>query len=206
LAEYFKIHPDNPQLRLIQKSVQIIREGGVVAYPTDSGYAVGCHLGDKAAHDRLVQIRQLDSNHNFTLICRDLSEVSLYAQFDTPVYRLLKAHTPGPYTFILQATKEVPRRLIHPKRKTIGLRVPDHKIPQGILKELNESMLSTTLILPPDTFPMADPLEIRSRIDKHIELIIDGGWCGADPTTVVNLMEFPYQILRRGKGNAKAFE
>jgi tRNA threonylcarbamoyl adenosine modification protein (Sua5/YciO/YrdC/YwlC family) len=206
MAEYFKIHPENPQLRLIYKSVQMIRDGCIVAYPTDSGYALGCHIGDKSAHDRLCQIRQLDAHHNFTLICRNLSEVSTYAVFDTPVYRLLKAHTPGPYTFILQANKEVPRRLVHPKRKTIGLRVPDHRIPQAILAELDEPMLSTTLILPPDEFPMTDPLEICKRLKMQIELVIDGGWCGADPTTVVNLMEYPYQILRRGKGDAEAFK
>lgn len=206
MPEYYKIHPENPQLRLIQKSVRLLRDGGIVAYPTDSGYAVGCHLGDKNAHDRLCQIRQVGGEHNFTLICSDLSEVSAYAVFDTPVYRLLKSHTPGPYTFVLQATKEVPRRLIHPKRKTIGLRVPGHRIVQAILEELGEPMLSTTLILPPDESPMADPLEIRKRLERQIELIIDGGWCGAYPTSVVNLMEYPYQILRRGRGDVSAFE
>lgn len=206
MAEYFKIHPDNPQLRLIQKSVQFLRDGGIIAYPTDSSYALGCHLGDKDAHDRLCQIRQVGEQHNFTLMCRDLSEVSTYAVFDTPVYRLLKSHTPGPFTFILQATKEVPRRLIHPKRKTIGLRVPGHRTAQAILEELGEPMLTTTLILPPDEFPMADPAEIRKMLEKRIELVIDGGWCGADPTTVVNMMEYPYQILRRGKGDTSAFE
>jgi tRNA threonylcarbamoyl adenosine modification protein (Sua5/YciO/YrdC/YwlC family) len=206
MSEYYKIHPDNPQLRLIQKSVQILRDCGIIAYPTDSGYALGCHLGDKNAHDRLCRIRQVDEHHNFTLICRDLSEVSTYAVFGTPVYRLLKAHTPGAYTFILQATKEVPRRLIHPKRKTIGLRIPQHRIPQAILEELGEPMLSTTLILPPDGSPMTDPLEIRKRLEEQIELVIDGGWCSADPTTVVNLMEYPYLILRRGGGDTAVFE
>jgi tRNA threonylcarbamoyl adenosine modification protein (Sua5/YciO/YrdC/YwlC family) len=206
LAEYYKIHPENPQRRLILKSAQFLREGGIVAYPTDSGYALGCHLGDKSAHDRVCQIRQVGEEHNFTLLCRDLSEVSAYAVFDTPVYRLLKAHTPGPYTFILQATKEVPRRLIHPKRKTIGLRVPGHRIAQAILEELGEPMISTTLILPPGDLPVSDPLEIRKKLEKQIELVIDGGWCGADPTSVVNLMEFPYRILRRGKGDVSAFE
>lgn len=186
--------------------MHLLRNGGIVVYPTDSCYALGCHLGDKGAHDRLCQIRQVGGQHNFTLMCRDLSEVSTYAVFDTPVYRLLKSHTPGPFTFILQATKEVPRRLIHPKRKTIGLRVPGHRIAQAILEELGEPMLSTTLILPPDEFPMADPAEIRKMLEKHVELVIDGGWCGSDPTTVVNLMEYPYQILRRGKGDASAFE
>ena len=191
---------------MIQKSVQFLRDGGIIAYPTDSSYALGCHLGDKDAHDRLCQIRQVGGQHNFTLMCRDLSEVSAYAVFDTPVYRLLKAHTPGPFTFILRATKEVPRRLIHPKRKTIGLRVPGHRIAQAILEDLGEPILSTTLILPPDEFPMADPSEIRKMLENRVELVIDGGWCGADPTTVVNLMEYPYQILRRGKGDATAFE
>jgi tRNA threonylcarbamoyl adenosine modification protein (Sua5/YciO/YrdC/YwlC family) len=206
MTEYYKIHHDNPQLRLVQKSVQLLRDGGLVAYPTDSGYALGCHLGDKSAHDRLCRIRQVGDEHNFTLICRDLSEVSAYAVFDTPVYRLLKSHTPGPFTFILRATKEVPRRLIHPKRKTIGLRVPDHAIVQAILGELREPMLSTTLILPRDELPMADPFEIRKRLENQIELVIDGGWCGADPTSVVNLMDYPYRILRRGKGDVAAFE
>jgi tRNA threonylcarbamoyl adenosine modification protein (Sua5/YciO/YrdC/YwlC family) len=206
MSEYYKIHPDNPQLRLIQKSVGLIRDGGIIAYPTDSGYALGCHLGDKNAHDRLCQIRQVGGGHNFTLICRDLSEVSAYAVFDTPVYRLLKANTPGSYTFVLQATREVPKRLVHPRRKTIGLRVPDHGIVQALLKELGEPMLTTTLILPPDEIPMADPVEIRNRLDKQIDLVIDGGWCAAEPTTVVNLIEYPYQILRRGKGDASAFE
>ncbi len=186
--------------------MQFLRDGGIIAYPTDSSYALGCHLGDKDAHDRLCQIRQVGGQHNFTLMCRDLSEVSAYAVFDTPVYRLLKAHTPGPFTFILRATKEVPRRLIHPKRKTIGLRVPGHRIAQAILEDLGEPILSTTLILPPDEFPMADPSEIRKMLENRVELVIDGGWCGADPTTVVNLMEYPYQILRRGKGDATAFE
>lgn len=206
MAETFKIHPENPQHRLILKSVQFLRDGGIVAYPTDSGYALGCHLGDKNAHDRVCQIRQVGGEHNFTLLCRDLSEVSTYAIFDTPVYRLLKAHTPGPFTFILQATKEVPRRLIHPKRRTIGLRVPGHKIAQAILETLGEPMISTTLILPPDELPMSDPREIRKKLEKQIELVIDGGWCGADPTSVVNLMEFPYRILRRGSGDVSAFE
>jgi len=206
MADYFKIHTDNPQGRLIAKAVAILRNGGVVAYPTDSGYALGCHLEDKAAHDRLCDIRRVDADHNFTLLCRDLSEVSSYAVFDTPVYRLLKAHTPGPYTFILQATRDVPRRCVHPRRKTIGLRVPDHRIAQALLGELGEPLLSTTLILPPDTHPLANPPEIRKRLDRQVDLVIDGGWCGATPTTVVSMIEFPYAVLRRGKGDATAFE
>jgi tRNA threonylcarbamoyl adenosine modification protein (Sua5/YciO/YrdC/YwlC family) len=205
MAEYFKIHPENPQERLILKSVALLRGGGVVAYPTDSGYALGCHLGDKAAHDRLCDIRQTDAHHNFTLLCRDLSEVSVYAVFDTPVYRLLKAHTPGQYTFVLRATKEVPRRCVHPRQKTIGLRVPTHRIPLAILAGLGEPMLTTTLILPPETLPLSDPAVIRERLDSRVDLIIDGGWCGPDPTTVVNLMEFPYTVLRRGSGDWSAF-
>jgi tRNA threonylcarbamoyl adenosine modification protein (Sua5/YciO/YrdC/YwlC family) len=205
MTDYFKIHPENPQERLILKSVELLRSGGVVAYPTDSGYALGCHLGDKAAHDRLCDIRQTDTHHNFTLLCRDLSEASVYAVFDTPVYRLLKAHTPGQYTFVLRATKEVPRRCVHPKRKTIGLRVPTHRIPLAILAGLGEPMLTTTLILPPETLPLSDPAVIRERLDGRVDLIIDGGWCGPDPTTVVNLMEFPYTVLRRGSGDWSAF-
>ncbi|MBN2200429.1 threonylcarbamoyl-AMP synthase [bacterium] len=206
MTDVIQIHPDNPQHRLIIRCVDVIREGGVVAYPTDSGYALGCHLGDKSAHDRICQIRQVDAHHNFTLLCRDLSEVSLYAVFDTPVYRLLKAHTPGQYTFILQATREVPRRCIHPRRKTIGLRVPTHRIARDILATLNEPMLTTTLILPPDDDPLADPDEISRRLDGRVDLIVDGGWTGSRPTTVVNLMEFPYRVLRRGEGDPTDFE
>ena len=205
MSQFFRIHPEDPELRLIRRSVEIIREGGVVAYPTDSGYALGCQLGNKAAIERIWKVRNLDARHHFTLICRDLSEVSVYASFDTPVYRLLRANTPGPYTFILRGTKEVPRRLMHPKRKTIGLRVPDNPISQALLAELGEPMLTTTLILPGDSLPMTDPEEIRKRIGQEVDLVIDGGYGGNVPTTMVDLTEDAPSVLREGKGDASPF-
>ena len=205
MSQYFRIHPENPQGRLIEHAVQTLRNGGVIAYPTDSAYALGCHIGDKAALNRLYKIRNLDKEHNFTLICRNLSEVSIYARFDTPVYRLLKANTPGPYTFILRATKEVPRRLMHVKKKTIGFRIPDHPIVQHILEELNEPILTTTLILPGEEYAINDPNEIRNHLDNLIDLIIDGGPCGTVPTTVVDLLEKTPRIMRIGKGDIGSF-
>ena len=201
----FKMHPMTPQLRLIRHAVEIIQGGGVIVYPTDTSYALGCHLGDKEALERICGIRDLNEKHNFTLICRDLSEISAYASFDTPVYRLLKAHTPGPYTFILRATREVPRRLMHPKRKTIGLRIPDHRISQALLSELNEPMLTTTLILPEENLPMVDPSEIAKRLGRQVDLVIDGGYCGLDVTTMVDLCEETPKILRAGKGDPQPF-
>ena len=205
MSQYLRIHPENPQGRLIEHAVRTLRNGGVIAYPTDSAYALGCHIGDKAALNQLYKIRNLNKEHNFTLICRNLSEVSIYARFDTPVYRLLKANTPGPYTFILRATKEVPRRLMHVKKKTIGFRIPDHPIVQHILKELNEPMLTTTLILPDDEYAINDPTEIRNHLDHLIDLIIDGGPCGTVPTTVVDLLETTPRIMRIGKGDIGSF-
>jgi tRNA threonylcarbamoyl adenosine modification protein (Sua5/YciO/YrdC/YwlC family) len=205
MSQFFRVHPENPQVRLIAQAVVIIRNGGVIAYPTDSTYALGCHLGDKTALERIRQIRNLDEKHNLTLICRDLSEVSIYARFDTPVFRLLKAHTPGPYTFILRATKEVPRRLMHPKKKTIGLRIPDHKITQALLTGLNEPMITTTLILPENRLAMTDPVEIRKRLEKQLDLVIDGGFCGTDSTTLVDLSGDEPKVLRAGKGDPSAF-
>lgn len=205
MSQFFRVHPENPQVRLIAQAAEIIRNGGVIAYPTDSTYALGCHLGDKTALERIRQIRNLDEKHNLTLICRDLSEVSIYARFDTPIFRLLKAHTPGPYTFILQATREVPRRLMHPKKKTIGLRIPDHKITQALLTGLNEPMLTTTLILPEEKMPMTDPVEIRKRLEKQLDLVIDGGFCGTDSTTLVDLSGDEPKVLKKGKGDPSAF-
>ncbi|MFH1941566.1 MAG: L-threonylcarbamoyladenylate synthase [bacterium] len=202
---FLEIHPENPQERLIHRAGTIIRQGGVIAYPTDSGYALGCHIGDKAALDRMRQIRDLDGHHNFTLICRDLSEISVYARFDTPVFRLLRKHTPGAYTFILEATKSVPKRLMHPKKKTIGLRIPDHPIVRTLLAELNEPMLTTTLILPGDAFPINDAAEIEERVGVQLDLIIDGGPCGTVPTTVVDFLEDKPRILREGKGDTAPF-
>src|SRR5690606_13476832 len=181
--ERLYIHPDNPQLRLVRRVPDVLRAGGLNAFPTDSAYALGCHLGDKAAVHRIRQIRDLDKHHNFTLMCRDLSELGTYAKVDNQVFRLLKANTPGPYTFILDATSEVPRRLVHPKRKTIGLRVPDHRILQALLAELGEPLMSVTLILPGATEPLADPDDIRDCLERQIEVLVDGGYCAVEPTT-----------------------
>ncbi len=199
MSQYFHIHPENPQPRLIRQAVEIIRQGGVIAYPTDSSYALGCHIGDKAALERLRRLRGVDEKHNFTLVCRDLSELSRCAVVDNVAYRLLKSHTPGPYTFILRASREVPRRLMTPRRKTIGLRVPDHAIVQALLEELGEPILSTTLILPGEEQPLNDPDEILDRLGGQIELVIDGGPCSREPTTVIELLEEP-RVLRQGRG------
>jgi len=205
MAQYFHIHPDNPQKRLILQAVNIIREGGVIAYPTDSSYALGCHIGDKAAMERIRRIRRVDDRHNFTLVCRDLSEIATYARVSNSDYRILKAHTPGPYTFILQASREVPRRLQNPKRKTIGLRVPDHVITQALLEELGEPLMSSTLILPGETVPMSDPEEIRERLEHELDLVINGGHCGLEPTTVVVLENGEAEIARVGCGDTSPF-
>jgi tRNA threonylcarbamoyl adenosine modification protein (Sua5/YciO/YrdC/YwlC family) len=206
MSQYFRIHPDNPQGRLIRQAVEIIRQGGVIAYPTDSAYALGCHLGDKKALERIRRIRQVDDRHNFTLVCRDLSEIATYAQVNNAAYRLINAHTPGPYTFILPASREVPRRLLHPKRRTIGIRVPDHRITQALLEELGEPLMSTTLILPGQDRPMTDAEEIRDALEHELDLIIDGGPCGIEPTTVVDLTGERPVVLRVGKGDPAPFE
>ena len=203
MAQYFEIHPTHPQSRLIKRAVEIVRHGGVIAYPTDSSYALGCHIGDKAAMERIRRIRRVEEDHNFTLVCRDLSEVSQYARVGNADYRLLKANTPGPYTFILPATREVPRRLQHPKRKTIGLRVPDHVIAQALLAELNEPLMSSTLMLPGESLPLSDPGEIRQRLEHEVDLIIDGGFCGLEPTTVIELEEGRATVVRQGKGDSE---
>ena len=205
MAQYFQIHPDNPQPRLIKRSVEIVRRGGVVAYPTDSSYALGCHIGDKNAMERIRRIRKLDDRHNFTLVCRDLSELALYARVSNTDYRILKANTPGPYTFILPATREVPRRLQNPRRKTIGLRIPGHAIVDALLRELNEPLMSATLILPGETLPISEPEEVRTRLEHDIDLVIDGGHCGVEPTTVVALEDGVATIPRRGKGDIEPF-
>lgn len=207
MSQYFHVHPDNPQPRLIKQAVQIIRSGGVIAYPTDSAYALGCHLGDKAALEKIIRIRQLDDKHHFTLLCRDLSEIATYAKVDNPTYRLLKAHTPGAYTFILSASSEVPRRLMHPKRKTIGLRVPDHAICQALLSELNEPLLTATLQLPNESEPLYDPDDILDRLGKQLDLVINGGFGTLIPTTVVDLsQENSVEILREGAGDTASFK
>ncbi|MFN3235553.1 MAG: L-threonylcarbamoyladenylate synthase [Pseudomonadales bacterium] len=205
MSQYFRIHPDNPQVRLIHQAVDIIRQGGVIAYPTDSAYALGCHIGDKRALEKICAIRRLDSKHNFTLICRDLSDLGVYAKVNNSAYRLIKAATPGPYTFILQATREVPRRLVHPKRKTIGLRVPANNICIDLLDQLGEPMMTTTLILPGDQYPLTDPGEIREMLEHQVDLIIDGGFGGLESTTVVNLEEQIPEIVREGCGDLAVF-
>tara|TARA_R110002072_G_scaffold24747_3_gene83699 strand:+ start:41630 stop:42250 length:621 start_codon:yes stop_codon:yes gene_type:complete len=206
MSQFFQIHPENPQARLIKQSVEIIEKGGVVAYPTDSAYALGCHLGDKRAADKIRQIRRLNEKHNFTLICRDLSDIALYAKLDNSQYRQIKAHTPGPYTFILDATSEVPRRLMNPKRRQIGIRIPNNLIALALLEELGQPIMSTTLILPGDDVPMTDPYEIRSMLEHTLDLVIDGGFCGFEPSSVVDLSTEQASIIRRGCGDVSAFE
>lgn len=206
MAQFFQIHPDNPQLRLIRSAVEIIRQGGVVVYPTDTSYALGCHIGDKAAMERIRTIRKLDDKHNFTLVCRDLSEIALYAKIENHHYRMLKSLTPGPYTFIHMATKQVPRRLQHPKRKTIGIRVPDNAITQALLAELNEPLMSTTLILPGEELPLTDPYEMRDILSHQVDLVIDGGYCGFEDSTVVDMEGDTPVVVRAGKGDTSLFE
>ena len=204
MAQFFAIHPDNPQDRLIKQAADIVRGGGVVAYPTDSCYALGCQLGDKAAMERILNIRQIDQKHHLTLKCADLSELGTYAKVDNSQFRLLKATTPGSYTFILQASKEVPARTLHPKRKTIGLRVPDNTIALALLAELGEPLLSCTLMLPEDDEPLTDPYEIRDRLEHSVDAIIDGGWCGTEPTTVIDMTD-GIELVRQGKGDLAPF-
>lgn len=206
MAEFFSLHPLNPQARLVKQVVDHIRAGAVMAYPTDSAYALGCRLGDKKALDRLRRIRRVDDKHNFTLVCRDLSEISTYARVSNTVYRLLNAFTPGTYTFILEATRDVPRRLLHPKRRTIGIRVPDNRIVLALLEELGEPILSTTLILPGQTLPMTDAEEIQDKLDHEVDVIIDGGNCGLEPTTVVSLVGEQPEIIRLGGGDPTPFQ
>ncbi len=205
MSQFFQIHPDNPQKRLIDQTVEQIRHGAVIVYPTDSGYALGCQIEDKQALDRIRAIRRLDDRHNFTLVCRDLSEISTYAKVDNTTYRLLKSATPGAYTFILEATREVPRRL-QSRRKTIGIRVPDNNIAQALLEELGEPLMSTTLIMPGETIPESDPYEIRQGLEHAVDLIIDGGYGSFEPTTVVDLTSDVPEVVRRGLGDPTPFE
>ena len=204
MARLVELHPTDPQPRRIAEIVATIRSGGLLAYPTDSSYALGCHIGDKRAMDRIRRIRKTDKNHNFTLVCSDLSEISLYARTDNWAYRLIKSLTPGPYTFILQATREVPKRLQHPRRKTIGIRVPDHAIVQAILGALGEPIMSSTLTLPGDDKPLTDVNEIEARIGHQIDLIVEGGTTGVEPTSVIDLSEGSINILRKGRGDTTA--
>jgi tRNA threonylcarbamoyl adenosine modification protein (Sua5/YciO/YrdC/YwlC family) len=200
MSQYFQIHPVNPQARLIRQAVEILRADGLIVYPTDSTYALGCHVGDKRGMERICRIRALDKKHNFTLVCRDLSEIAIYAKVDNSAYRLLRSLTPGPYTFILSATHEVPRRLQNPKRKTIGIRVPDHPIAQALLAELGEPLMSSTLILPGKDMPETEAEEIRERLERELDLVIDGGHCGFEPTTVIDMSEGAPRVLRQGCG------
>ncbi len=200
MSQYFSVHPVNPQQRLIRQAVEMIKQGALIVYPTDSCYAFGCHIGDKEALDRIRRIRKVDEKHNFTLVCRDLSELSNYAYVDNTMYRLLRTYTPGPFTFILRASREVPRRMQVAKRKTIGLRIPDHPVALSLLAALGEPLMSSTVILPGDEIPMTDPEEMRERLGRQVDLIIDGGNCGFEPTTVVNMVDSSYDILRQGKG------
>ncbi len=205
MGQFFVIHPDNPQSRLVKQTVKIVQDGGIIIYPTDSAYAIGCQLENKSALDRIRQIRHLESGHHFTLICRDLSEIATYAYVNNPSFRLLKAHTPGPYTFILKATKEVPKRLLQPKRNTIGLRIPDNKIVQALLMELNEPLMSVTLALPDQKYPLVDAQDIQTMLGNQVDLVIDGGVCGAEGTTIVDLVEEIPKIIRAGKGDLTSF-
>jgi len=205
MAQYFEVHPDNPQPRLIKQACQILRDGGVGVYPTDSSYAIGCSIGNKAAMDRIRRIRKVDDNHNFTLVARDLSEVSTYAKIENDQYRLIRATTPGPYTFILPATRQVPRRLQNPRRKTIGLRIPDSPVARSLIDELGEPLMSSTLILPGESLPMSDPAEIRQQLEHDIDFIIDAGFCGIEPTTVVSWVGDQPAIARTGRGDPAPF-
>jgi tRNA threonylcarbamoyl adenosine modification protein (Sua5/YciO/YrdC/YwlC family) len=200
MAQFFSIHPENPQLRLIQRAVDIIRSGGVIAYPTDSSYAIGCQLESRSALNRICAIRQLREKHNFTLMCKDLAQVASFGKMDNDAFRLIKALTPGPFTFVLKATKEVPRQLQHVKRKTIGVRLPDHRVADRLLNEFNEPIFSSTLILPGDQTSITDPQEIRERLEKKVDLVIDSGIIEYAPTTIIAFLEGGAEIIRQGKG------
>ena len=206
MGQFFAIHPDNPQARLLRQAVTIIEEGGLIVYPTDSGYALGCALGNKSALERIRRLRQLDKHHNMTLVCRDLSQLSLYAKVSNPIFRLLKAFTPGSYTFILNATQDVPRLMLHPKRKTLGLRVPENTIALALLECLDAPLMSSSLILPGAKAPLSEPEAVKDLLGDHIDLLIDGGNCGYQPTTVVDLTgDYPV-VLREGKGSVEPFK
>jgi tRNA threonylcarbamoyl adenosine modification protein (Sua5/YciO/YrdC/YwlC family) len=205
VSQFFTLHPTHPEPRLIKRAAEIVRSGGVIAYPTDSCYALGCHIGDKTAMERIRKIREVDERHHFTLVCRDLSEIGTFAKVNNAQYRLLKAHTPGSYTFILQATRELPRRIAHPKRATIGVRVPEHVAALALLGELNEPLLSSTLMLPNDAEPLNDAEEIRAKLNHQVDLILDGGACGVVPTTVIDLSADEPILVRQGKGDSAVF-
>lgn len=201
MSQFFALHRTHPEIRLIKRAVEIVRKGGLIAYPTDSCYALGCHIGDKAAMERIRRVRGVDERHHFTLVCRDLSDIGTFAKVNNAQYRLLKAHTPGTYTFILEATRELPRRLAHPKRATVGVRVPEHPVTHALLTELNEPMLSSTLMLPGDEYPLNDADAIRTRLEHDVDLILDGGACGIEPTTVIDLSGPEPILIRKGRGD-----
>lgn len=205
MSQFFTLHPTHPESRLIKRAAEIVRSGGVIAYPTDSCYALGCHIGDKTAMERIRKIRDVDERHHFTLVCRDLSEIGTFAKVNNAQYRLLKAHTPGSYTFILQATRELPRRIAHPKRATIGVRVPEHVAALALLAELDEPLLSSTLMLPNEVEPLNDAEEIRAKLNHQVDLILDGGACGVVPTTVIDLSGDEPILVRQGKGDSAVF-
>ncbi|CAM4459564.1 MAG: putative protein YciO [Legionellaceae bacterium] len=205
MSQYICIHPQNPQGRLLQQAVNMINQGGVIVYPTDSGYSLACHLGDKKALERIRQIRRLKEDHLFTLVCRDLSELSLYAKVDNPSFRLLKNYTPGPYTFLLPATKEVPRRLLHPNRKTVGLHIPETMIAAALLEELGQPLMSTSLSLPDSDIPLIEPEAIKEILGHQVDLIIDGGYCGQKPSTVIDLSSSHPKVIRIGNGDPTPF-
>ena len=205
MSQYFELHPHNPQARLIRQAAQILRDGGLIAYPTDSCYALGCHIGDAAALERIRRLRAADRHHHYTLVCADLAEIGRYARVETWQFRLLKAATPGPFTFLLPATRETPRRLQHAQRRTIGIRIPDHPVPRLLLAELGEPIMSSTLLLPGEAVPLTDGREIRARLEHQLDAVLDSGNCGLEPTTVVDLAVSPPQILRQGRGRLPGF-
>lgn len=205
MSQFFSVHPETPQTRLIQQSVEILNRGGVIVYPTDSAYALGCLLDNKSGAERIKEIRRLPEAHNFTLICKDLSELSRYARVDNSAYRQIKHATPGPYTFVFEASREVPRRIMNPKRKTIGLRVPDNAISQSLLNELYAPLMSVTLIMPGDDYPLSDPYDIRTTLEHQVDLVIDGGYCGLEPTTVIDMSGDEIVLLRQGLGSSDDF-
>jgi len=202
MAQFFEVHHENPQLRLIHRAVDIIQQGGVIAYPTDSSYALACHIGDKQAMDKIRRIRQLDDKHDFTLVCKDLTQISTFTKIGNDAFRLIKALTPGPFTFILDATKEVPRRLQHPKKKTIGIRIPDHPVALTLLRELDEALFSSTLVLPGNAVALSDPYEIREKLEHELDLVIDAGIIEFEPTTMIEFTGNGPVIIRQGKGIA----
>ena len=202
MAQFFEIHPENPQSRLIYQAVEIVRKGGVIVYPTDTNYALACRIGDKQALDRIKRVRQLDDKHNFTLLCKDLAQISTFTKVSNDAHRLIKSLTPGPFTFIISATKEVPRRMLHARRKTIGIRIPDNKIAQALVEELGEPLLSTTLILPDEEEALSDPFDIRDKLEHELDLVIDAGLIESEPSTIISCSNEQIEIVRQGKGEA----